>query len=53
MDHVNVVVSEAEMPPLEDSACDKEKSTARSMKPSQKVGKMYVDNINPKFPPGF
>ena len=48
-----MVVGEAEMPPLEDSVCDQEKSIAGSTKPSEEVGKMYVGNINPKFPPGF
>ena len=53
MDHVNVVVSEVEMPPLEDIPYDEEKVAAGSSKSSEKEGKMYVCKINPKPPPGF
>ena len=53
MDHVNVVVSEVEMPLLEDTACDEENTAAGSTKSPEKEGKMYVGKINLKLPPGF
>ena len=53
MDKVNVVVSEVEMPPLEDASSDEEKTAATTSKLSKKKGQMYVDKIHPKPPPGF
>ena len=53
MDQVNAVVGEEGMPPLENNSSDEGKTTTSSSKSLKKEGKMYVNKISPKPPPGF
>ena len=53
MDQVNAAVGEVEMPPLEDISSDEEKTATSPSKSPKKKGKMYVNKISPKPPPGF